>query len=139
MSYTQLQGARLIDAKLQHSNLELAKLTSSVLERAQLQGANLKLARLIGTEFLNAKLNGANLKYADLDSTHLQGTNLEQTNLERAQLKNIIIDEKTRFGSCIIDNQTSVEVVDILKNPTALDQEKTNSLLAQMRKQGWPK
>lgn len=139
MSYTQLQGARLSGAKLQYSNLEFAKLTSAVLEKAQLQGANLKLARLIGAEFLNAKLNGANLRNANLDSTGLVGTNLEEAKLERAQLKNIRIDENTLFSNCIIDGQTSVEVVDILKTPTALDQEKTNALLAQMRKQGWPK
>jgi uncharacterized protein YjbI with pentapeptide repeats len=64
-----LEGAKLIDAKLRGSDLEGAKLIDADLRGAdltdaKLRGANLKYANLSGADLIDADLSGADLRGA---------------------------------------------------------------------------
>ncbi len=123
LSGADLQGARLSDADLTRADFRGAKLSGADLRGvnffysdfvgADLQGADLRRVDLSGADFrkvnfkgaklTNAILGGARLNQANLSEAELVGVDLrhadlsESIGLTQAQLKNIIVDGKTRF------------------------------------------
>jgi uncharacterized protein YjbI with pentapeptide repeats len=87
---TQLNGARLFEARLQGADLTEAQLRGAPLRGAQLQGANLSRAHLQGADLTDAQLQGADLdaelQGANLKSAQLQGANLSSAQLQGADL-----------------------------------------------------
>jgi uncharacterized protein YjbI with pentapeptide repeats len=68
------------------------------LRRTDLSNASLRGANLTDADFTNAILRGADLEGAILDGTVLRGADLTGVrNVTLAQLKNAILDEKTKL------------------------------------------
>lgn len=87
-----LQGTKLLSAKLQSVNLFKANLREANLQganlwRAELFIANLQGANLQGANLFRANLQGANLREANLEDANLISTNLEDANLREANLE----------------------------------------------------
>lgn len=79
-----LRGVDLQDAKLIDANLQGANLQKALLKGANLQGANLQDVNLRGANLAHAQLQEANLQGADL-----RGANLRRANLQGANLENV--------------------------------------------------
>ena len=142
--WAQLQGANFRSAQLQRAGFGMAKSQGAKFVYAQLQGAD-----LYKTQLQEADLTSSNLQRAVLFSAELQGANLAAAQLKGADLTNITIDEKTNFKDVSIDENTKVEVWlnkkgelaeswEIAQKDAVLNQARTDALMAQMRKQGWP-
>ena len=100
LSHENLEGADLIDARLQNALLNKANLKRSELILADLRGAsllqaNLQEANLLGTQFQRANLQAANLRdatglvSAQLAGANLLGAALPETISPLAEMKNV--------------------------------------------------
>lgn len=86
-----LYKARLLNAKLQRTNLQEsdfqdAKLQQANLQRAELQRANLQGTNLRRGDLWRAELQGANLVAANLQESNLREVDLKESNLRKADL-----------------------------------------------------
>ena len=81
-----LAGAHLEDAELHLAYLEGASLEAAHLEHAVLRVAHLEHARLAGAHLEGAFLSLAHLEHAHLARAHLEGAKLYEAHLENADL-----------------------------------------------------
>ena len=84
-----LNGANLINARLQRANLINAQLQGAYLINARLQGANLLNAQLQGAYLSQGRLQGANLLWARLQGANLSWARLQGAGLFNAQLQGV--------------------------------------------------
>lgn len=143
MMGAQLQGANLINA-----HLESAFLAGANLQDANFEGAILEAANLQDANFKGTVLQGANLTKANLQNTSLYGAVLQNTKLIDAKLINV--KGLAGCSSCEINTEPNIEVWINKKDEWASSYEiehglasksksKTDDLLAQMRREGWPR
>jgi hypothetical protein len=98
LSGADLQGTKLIGAKLCIADLSGADLQGTALNGANLiganlSGANLRKADLQGTDLINAYLIGADLSEADLSRADFSRANLSGANLSGADLSRATLVE----------------------------------------------
>ena len=106
-----LEGADLRFANLEDANLVRANLEGTYLSYANLEDANLNSTNLERADLREAHLGGAELWEAHLEGAYLtianlEGANLRGANLTKATLNGIYYDEKSRFDSVKIGEET---------------------------------
>ena len=82
---TNLQGAKLVGAKLDKSDLRGANFEGADLTRADLRGANFEGANLTRADLRGADLRGANFRDANLASAKMQGLDLHLADFSDAR------------------------------------------------------
>ncbi len=92
LSFTNLNEANLIGAKLDRAKLNSSILTKADLRQSYLSCANLSNANLNGANLSNAKLDRSNLIQADLSNTNLSAVDFNEANLNKANLSDAILD-----------------------------------------------
>ena len=113
LSYKNLSGLDLRNAKLYKANLNNADLSSADLRKADLREADLRDADLNNADLRDADLNNACLRYANLRKTALRNVDLSETDMYEADLK-----EANLFGS---DLKNTNIVCAVINEDTKID------------------
>jgi uncharacterized protein YjbI with pentapeptide repeats len=105
------EGAQLLEAHLEKSDLSEACLKNANLYGAHLEKCNLSEACLEGANLYGAHLEGADLSYAHLEraqlyGAHLEGAHLSYAHLEGANLNDATHDHLTNLTDAIYDDHT---------------------------------
>jgi uncharacterized protein YjbI with pentapeptide repeats len=109
LSFTNLKGLNLVNAKLENSNLYQANLSQANLANANLSGSILSAANLSGANLNYVNLSGAILSAANLSGSNLTGANLQQANLYLASLKDANLCDTILDGANLRETEFSVE------------------------------
>ena len=86
-----LNGAKLMNARLQRASFIGARLQGAILIEAHLQGADLTDAHLQGAELFDAHLQGAVLSGAHLQGAVLSGAQLQGADLSTAHMQGAVL------------------------------------------------
>jgi hypothetical protein len=110
LTQTHLEGAYLVNAKLQD-----AILVEAHLDGAYLSDIHLKGAYLMRTKLQDADLRYAHLEHARLEGAHLERANLSEAHLEGADLRFASLNETTTLnGTCLGNSQYGyIRVADV--------------------------
>ena len=108
-SYSDLQGANLVDAYLREINLQYANLEGVNFQGADLDYANISYANIQKADFKNASLNNSRLTQANLMGANLEDVEMRNGNMEKANLTNAFFGgdfSNTTLRGIKVDNLT---------------------------------
>ncbi|MFK8005598.1 MAG: pentapeptide repeat-containing protein [Saprospiraceae bacterium] len=108
-SYSDLQGANLVDAYLREINLQYANLKGVNFQGADLDYANISFANMQKADFKNATMNNSRLAQADLSEANLEDVEMRNGNMMKANLSNAFFGgdfSNTTLRGIKVDNLT---------------------------------
>jgi uncharacterized protein YjbI with pentapeptide repeats len=108
-SYSDLQGANLVDAYLREINMQYANLEGANLQGADLDYANISFANLQNSDFKNATLNHSRLVQANLNGASLEDIEMRYGDMRKANLSNAFFGgdfSNTTLRGIIVNNLT---------------------------------